>query len=253
MTTAAVVKERPILFSGPMVRALLAGTKTQTRRVVKRQPAAGATMAGCDTTGGWCDNHDGYLGCDAGWQCPYGQPGERLWVRETLAIERWSREYGDAPPLPKDRPWKHTPDDGSIDGEDVWRWPHYRATDPAPDLSCERSRCRVCASGEPGPHWIPSIHMPRWASRILLELVEVRAERLQDISKADAIAEGLERIAKTSDTTGGWACPLLDTGIGMVVDDPRQAYRGLWNSINGAGSWEANPWVWCLTFERVPA
>ncbi len=220
MTPApGAVRERPILFSAPMVRAILAGTKTQTRRIVKPQPTSAQPIIA--------------IADDGVWRCPYGTPGDRLWVRETIAIESWTHEYGNEPPLPTDRPHQHT---APRVGDEVWHWPHYRATDPAPELSCERDRCRVCESGEAGPHWRPSIHMPRWACRIVLEISDVRVDRLQAISAADAIAEGID----PSQTPG------IGSDSSLVA-----AYARLWNSINGAGAWESNPWVWALTFKRV--
>jgi hypothetical protein len=231
-----------------MVRAILAGTKTQTRRIVKPQP----TEADWDTCranlGGdtyrarpWVHpifgiglrrGNDGVGFPAPNIECPYGSCGDRLWVRETHAIESWTREFGDEPPLPADRPHKHT---AYTDGDEVWRWPHYRATDPVPDLSCERDKCRVCESGEPSPHWKPSIHMPRWACRIVLEITDVRVERLQAISDEDAFAEGVEPCGHNGFHTDQGVC----------------AYHALWDDINGAGAWDANPWVWALTFKRV--
>ncbi len=253
MSTAVAVKERPILFSAPMVRALLAGTKTQTRRVMKRLPPAPShgiiarIIDWCHygTGWNWKDEH-GNCSC-RGVMCPYGLICDRLWVRETIAIESWTHEYGDTPPIPTDRP--HKVIDHGEDWGKEWRWPHYRATDPTPELSCERDGCRTCEDGEPGPHWRPSIHMPRWASRILLEITDVRVQRLQDISEEDAFAEGLERMdpGKT-----GWntATILLD---GWHQNDRTAValYQRLWESINGDGSWDANPLVWALTFKRV--
>lgn len=191
------MKERPILFSGPMVRAILDGTKTQTRRVVKPQFAADAIpveMPATDPAGGWVvPGHSGVWWCDAAAnpddvrRCPYGQPGDRLWVREAWARTR-------------------------VFGAEMVV---YREGDNRTDYG--------------GP-WKPSIHMPRWASRITLEITSVRVERLQDISEADAIAEGVYTDP---------ASPAYD------------AYAQLWDEINGPGSWAANPWVWVLEFRRL--
>lgn len=167
-------RERPILFSSPMVRALIAGTKTQTRRVVK---------------GEWI-------------VCPYGGPGDRLWVRES---HWWFKD-------------EHDPVTG-----------YY-----PPKLTAEDVEYR--ADGErPGRSWRPSIHMPRWASRITLEITGVRVERLQDISAEDCIAEGMQSRMREHD----------------AVCDLRDQYRDLWEHINGPGSWDANPWVWVLEFRRL--
>lgn len=183
------MKERPILFSGPMVRALLDGSKTQTRRIVK-PPYTGCLDAG--------------LGANTD-LCPYGQPGDRLWVREAWAETR-----------PFGIPWPAT-------------MTVYREGDNRTDYG--------------GP-WKPSIHMKRSASRITLEITEVHVERLQDISEADALAEGIVR-----QRDGGYG--LADT-THYHFTDPRQSYFSLWEAINGAGSVEANPWVWAVTFRRLP-
>lgn len=188
---------RPILFSGAMVRALLDGSKTQTRRIVKDLPPWPITEICHDAggTGKWMPNGPAPSGTGmaAGhWRlCPYGQPGDRLWVRETFCDL----------------------DDGEFE---------YRA-----DGECDPNVV---------PRWTPSIHMPRAASRILLEIVSVRVERLQDISEGDAWAEGVDKAEALS-----MAC----------ADGATAAYSALWQRINGAGSWEANPWVWVVEFKRV--
>ena len=192
------MKERPILFSAPMVRAILSGAKTQTRRVVKQDREG---LLDCKPTPAW----------DAFWQCvacPYGQPGDRLWVRET---------FGDC-----------TPGADAVVGT-KWERPWYRAD--ADDYGL------LGHDGE-GPvyvedvRWRPSIHMPRWASRILLEITDVRVERVQDISDRDARDEGAEHIG---DCEGAYVA----------------GFRRLWEAINGDDSWAENPWVWVVTFRRV--
>lgn len=182
------MKERPILFSAPMVRALLDGTKTQTRRAVKarKDPDYGCQMTPGEIAG---DENPTRL-------CPYGQPGDRLWVREA-----WSSHACFDHLAPRDCP-------KSI---------HYTA-----DGKIQTGKGR------------PSIHMPRWASRITLDVVSVRVERLQDISRGDAMAEG---------------CPFPNMAAG---DDPRKWFADLWQQINGADSWAINPWVWVVEFKRVP-
>lgn len=200
------MKERPILFSGPMVRAILDGSKTQTRRVVK----SSGDME--------FDNNDPHFGPywepyvagdatgeDAKVRCPYGAPGERLWVRETFA-----QDVAGCP--------------GGIS---------YRAdhSDPRGDGPAHPMK------------WRPSIFMPRAASRILLEITDVRVERLQAISEAEARSEGVTEYA------GKW-------WDGSPVawgkwNAPTEAFRGLWESINGVGSWHANPWVWVVSFKRL--
>lgn len=202
------MKERPILFSAPMVRALLAGTKTQTRRVVKVQPEPGFI-------GNYGPGNPFIRGERGDIRCPYGQPGDRLWVRETWQGPLLDSEEHEA--------------QFSEDGPDAFKKPGfcaYRATDT------------LDAIDEDGKDlgWRPSIHMPRWASRILLEIVSVRIERLQDISDADAKAEGVALPPST--------CTMYD-GIW------RDGYRNLWQFINGQGSWDANQWVWVIEFKRI--
>lgn len=204
------MKERPILFSAPMIRALLAGSKTQTRRVMKRQKQHDFTdytlfgQQGHSTDDWKAIEHapDWPDGKEDQCVCPYAsRRGDRLWVREAFGISYDGSAI----------PW--TGADAQRDGQVM-----YRATfDEKPD--------------EGRLPWKPSIHMPRWASRILLEVTELRVQRLQEISEADALAEGSPL------TSGSYA--------------HRTWYRELWNSINGAGSWASNPWVWVVEFRRI--
>jgi len=205
------VKERPILMSGPMVRAILEGRKTQTRRIVKPQPSGSNTQK--DPYGWrwkWVPTDKRIPICEwgkdtTGWismlkHCPYGVHGDRLWVKETFA--------------------PHGIGDGGI---------AYRADGPEWDDECDIK-------------WKPSLFMPRWASRITLEIEAVRVERLIEISNDDAIAEGV----------------VYRDSCWFATDDPKAlpwmtasgAYRELWESINGPGSWDANPWVWVIQFPR---
>lgn len=202
------MRERPILFNGAMVHAILAGQKTQTRRVVKPAPAAGHAWAG------WCgystDRADEGKAVWAAGEgplmiephrvaCPFGQPGDRLWVRET-----WSDE--DLPP-----------------GEFYYRADALSTGLRADEISAMR--------------WKPSIHMPRWACRLMLEITAVRVERLQDISEADAIAEGAP--AKVDPSELRWQ-HYVPHALGFI---------DLWNSTGG--DWDSNPWVWVIEFKRV--
>lgn len=202
------MKERPILFSGPMVRALLAGTKTQTRWAVKMKHYH--QIEERDDGSPWPWMYDGEREEDSWMHCPYGQPGDRLWVRETFAprtLGAWSVLDQHMKPL-------------------------YRADADRPEWK------RI---------WRPSIHMPRWASRITLEITGVRVERLQDISEADARSEGF-----TQNHNGYfWGGPHQTGGLKQMAT-ALQAYQDLWESINGPGSWDANPWVWVLEFRRLP-
>ena len=198
------MKERPILFSGAMVRALLADAKTQTRRVVKMESHQQIEQR--DDGRDWPWMYDGERDADYWMACPYGQPGDRLWVRETFA-----RIDGQT------RPWIET---------------DYQATYTHGDRLGDTLGIKK--------RWTPSIHMPRHASRITLEVTSVRVERLQDIDLADALAEGI------SDT----GALILDRA-GNEQGGPIAEYAVLWEQINGPGSWDANPWVWVIEFKRV--
>lgn len=203
------MKERPILFSAPMVRAILDGRKTQTRRVVKPQPIADERFVG-----GYCIDRKGrqtsveapYVGRD----CPYGQPDDRLWVREA-----WST---------------HACFDSISPAGLTTRSIHYLADGKV-----------LSGKGR------PSIHMPRLASRITLEITGVRVERLQDISEDDCWAEGIESVDGIFDDQ----IHAIAKRIGCCAEDAKPTYCALWESINGDGSWEANPWVWVVEFKRV--
>lgn len=230
------VKERPILFSGPMVRALLDGTKTQTRRIVALPRSRGSFVLEDHGDGWWpyqSDDGESSL-CDDGMEhpctCPYGRPGDQLWVRETHAPqadcwgawERATQGAGGEPPIlhfaADFRPFQNDR------GQTVYK----------PFIE----------------KWRPAIHMPRWASRIDLEVTSVRVERLQDISDEDARAEGI-----TAHRKGGWHWEQPPAGIegtnhfGFAT--ARDAFGALWESINGAGSWAANPWLWVVEFRRI--
>ncbi len=211
------MKERPILFSAPMVRALLAGTKTQTRRLLKlpKEYAAG------DLSKAFPDNTSPFGAClkvplDDTTQrvfCPHGSPGGRLWVRETTIIA--PKNWADAPPVNRT---------GIIDNEGEERLVQYLATTPDRE-----------AADDFGLKATPSIFMPRWACRIRLEITGVRVERLNEISPDDACAEGIEEWQREQ----------------KLVGYPTTAYARGWDTINGAGSWAKNPWVWVITFKRV--
>jgi len=184
------MKERPILFSGPMVEAILDDRKTKTRRVVKPQPvfvaAPNVPFKTADA------DPKGII------RCPYGQPGDRLWVRETFA------------PM--------------IGGGYVY----------AADYTEERLK-KPGGSG----FWKPSIHMPRAASRITLEITGVSIEKLNDISESDAMAEGAGILMPQHEYLDG------------NPDEYRQLFRILWESIHGPGSWDSNPFVWVVEFKKL--
>ena len=200
--------ERPIIFSAPMVRAILAGTKTQTRRVVKQckqftdwhsEPGTAYHVANSDLPGAFHFLVVGDQGYTDAVACPYGQAGDRLWVREAFA---------------------------KIDGQtQPWIETDYRATYTHGD--------RLSDSLGIKKRWTPAIHMQRAASRITLEITGVRVERLQHISETDTVAEGIPAGEVSPDDAG------------------RFAYRLLWESLHGSGSWDANPWLWVVEFKRI--
>ena len=221
------MKERPILFSAPMVRALLAGTKTQTRRVVKMKSHQQIEQRDDGTNWPWM--YDGERDCDSWMACHYGQPGDRLWVKETwrtadtldaLSPSAIAEKCMDAG---YSKPW--APLQWEADGQRNREWSGFG---PGNGVVVGPGKTRV------------SIHMPRWASRITLEITGVRVERLQEIDIADAQAEGVS-------DTGAF---ILD-GEGNEQGGPIAEYAVLWDQINGDGSWESNPWVWVIEFKRV--
>lgn len=214
-------KERPILFSGAMVRAILDGHKTQTRRALKPQPPGATTSVRVfhhpDPRPHFWAN-DGASMLDWVKACPYGDVGDRLWVRET---------------------WQHSNDPfGPYEPNCmVFHRADYLDDPLGPDL--ERSPDGIRRT------WRPSIHMPRSACRLVLEVTGVRVERLNDCSEEDARAEG---ITDGGCTQCGNAEPC---GCPSPSPDARESYAHLWEQINGTGSWSANPWVWVVEFRRV--
>lgn len=239
-------KEHPILFLAPMVRAILDGRKTVTRRVMKSQPDNDATItveaynvaatnrqgfqeAGPEIFGAWW--RDGEAGC----KCPFGKPGERLWVRETWGVisHTWN-EHGDMIDWVPDRPATAIRElpigRGYYSGHVIY------AADGANEWAGDDD-----GGGEPRSAWHPSIHLPRAACRILLEITDVRVERLQDITYEQAAAEGVHRgpLREWCASDEGGACHKY----------PVPAFRDLWQSVGG--DWAANPWVWVIEFKRV--
>lgn len=220
------MKERPILFSAPMVRALLYGSKTQTRRVLNEAKTFNDYRPYVNQR--WeegsfkFETPDG-MGITIGMRSPfiaeqyspYGRTDNHLWVREA-----W-RTYA------------------SLDGTPP--------RDIAPGAGIQYEALGTNIHGDKGNYLLgmgkyrPSMFMPRWASRITLEITKVRVERLQDISETDAEAEGIQQ-----HSTGLWL-PCSEPGKAHI--DPRRAYRDLWESINGPGSWDLNPWLWVIQFK----
>ena len=225
------MKEHQILFNAQMVRAILDGRKTQTRRLVK-QSSGPHTIEQVIATP---DSLDAFIRH----RCRYGQPGDRLWVRESWRIGAWDEDSGCvAIDYMADgycrKEWiKPTNDPRGEIFARLW----LQSANDARKVYGELDQYEWQA-GESPCRWRPSIHMPRWASRILLEVTEVRVERLQEISIQDAMAEGVAETAPR----------LKDLEPCM---EWRYAYEDLWNVINGPGSWDANPWVWVIEFRRI--
>ena len=212
------MKERGMIFNGEMVRAILDGRKTQTRRIIKD------CTVGRDQISKFIQIEKKFIGCypeDVPELirecCPYGVPGDRIWVREAFRV-------------------------------------HSRATDVATLVykasernswteQTHRVPVAVCNKPATPEKWTPSLHMPRWASRILLEITDVRVERLNSISQEDAQAEGLELT--------GWRPTYSDPDSGGEVMTPYDNFAELWSSIYGDESWQANPWGWVIEFKRV--
>jgi hypothetical protein len=228
MMSTTPIKERPILFSGPMVRAILGGRKTQTRRIMKPQPASiGTLWVSQDVS--WSDGQLPIKSMIAE-QCPYGRPGDRLWVRETWRM-----------PVCFDHESPATVGKRCVDAGYRKPWSPIRYEADGDDKFFELINDFGGAWGKTRV----SIHMPRWAVRITLEITGVRVERLNDISKEDAIAEGIE----LSDTGRNRFKDYLGDAQGLC--NPINSFCSLWRMINGPGSWTENPWVWVVEFKKV--
>ncbi|MEX0141996.1 hypothetical protein MRBLMS1_002836 [Massilia sp. LMS1-1-1.1] len=226
------MRDHPIIFTGPMVRALLDGSKTQTRRVMKPQPQ----MVTNKHIEPWQGDPAALLSllADSGRKCPHGQPGDRIWVRETFfAYGRWVTRYSQKK------------------GRDEWHFLDmtakcdraYQYDADSPDVPLETRR------GGALPGWFkrPAIFMPRAACRMLLEIVSVRVERLQNISDADIVAEGIdmEALAESQDR---YDIVCKGSGASGRATE-RSAWRDLWESTGG--DWDSNPWLWVIEFKRV--
>lgn len=222
------MKERPILFSGQMVRAILEGRKTQTRRVINPQPGYVCQIHNVPYTG---KNWDKEI------KCPHGVDGDRLWVRENYGVS-WGQGAFIDPCLNYQADMTKTP----ILGELLEFWKTFylkkRSKPWNPDT------------------WKPSIYLPREFCRLLLKLKNIRVERLKDISEKDAMAEGIKCFGYDHGSIGFWTERLA---LGAMHTTAVFAFRNLWDSINGQPrkkdgpdiSWKANPWVWVIEFERI--
>ena len=238
------MKEHPILFSPPMIKAILSGSKTQTRRAVqppvkKWGPPTNLAETGIGdysgrandpTSWGWPFMDDGgdiSLASFADIICPYGKAGEHLWVREA-----WHTEHKYNKVKPSDLPKT---------AKFWFDW--YMMSTPHSDFVSHFCGLDLDAQWAKGNRR-PSIFLPRWASRIILEITDVRVERLQDITEADAVAEGCsaepcDHVRQSCEDIGCWG------------NTAKGDYGHLWEQINGDGSWATNPWVWAIEFKRV--
>ena len=212
--------DRPILFSAPMVRALLEGRKTQTRRIIKPQPTGRIDPLRSYNHGRMeiafgPDMRD--KGGGPKWWRPLAQAGDRLWVREAWRCHSWASDVATFMYRAHER---HS---------------YTEMTEQFPVAGREYIR--------PGMSWKPSIHMPRWASRLTLIVTDIRVQRLQDISKTDAIAEGVER------DSDGWRDYMLPHT--RLCVSATGSFQTLWNHINGPDAWKANPWISAYTFTVI--
>ncbi|EPL5654731.1 morphogenetic protein [Klebsiella pneumoniae] len=222
--------ERGMIFNAEMVRAILDGRKTQTRRIVKGTDGAVKFCKEYDINGEEIfvvlgeKDHTGMNPVLGAISCPFGAVGDRIWVRETfqgpLVHEELFEEYSAYP--------------------EKFETPEY--CEYAADGGVRPEYCDLDDNLRHG--WRPSIHMPRWASRILLEITNVRVERLNSMHDVDAMREGIQNLT---------TCLHSDFGIPGVVNaqHPVRAFQLLWESIYGTDSWHANPWVWVIEFKRV--
>ena len=207
-------KEKPIIFSAPMVRAILEGRKSMTRRIVKADWLDDSWWQ-IQPKDGW---HAVFMtevpyGMERGLVCPYGSPGDRLWVREKFDFSPCGMTECEIFYWADGSSQKRTPPNDY----NPYLYPNERVR--------------------------PSIHMPRWASRITLEIVSVRVERVKEISGPDCIAEGVKKLTRADDG------PPLE---GNPWREQKAAFRALWESIHGPGSWERNDWCWVIEFRRLP-
>lgn len=217
------MKERGMIFNGEMVRAILDGRKTQTRRPIKWKQTRFTEIGEREDGSNWPWSEDTEKVCDYWHPCPFGAVGDRIWVRETFQGPLFDYEKMES----------------YLEDSSKFEKPEF---------------CQYAADGKPAPEyydaddnlhcgWRPSIHMPRWASRINLEITDVRVERLNDISQEDAQAEGMELT--------GWRPTYSDPDSGGEVCTPYDNFAQLWSSIYGEESWQGNPWVWVIEFKRI--
>lgn len=260
------MKTRPILFKGEMVRAILDRRKTQTRRVIKLQPEPATAHPECigsvhcvaagyysvmwstpRSDGGECLDRD----ANSPFRHPHGVPGDRLWVRETWRVGAWrgcyiAVDYRASPEI-KHTPWVVVSNPDMLERLVAQSLDDFNAAMARGDegVWLHEPKAYNWEAGHAPTRWRPSIHMPRWASRITLEVTATRVERLQDISEDDAAEEGVEpdNVLKHMMSNGE---PFYDANY-------RSAFVRLWDSIYAARGfgWNVNPWVWVTEFRKV--
>ncbi|WP_313439410.1 hypothetical protein [Atlantibacter hermannii] len=224
------MKERGMIFNGEMVRAILDGRKTQTRRIISERHLnlidLGSQIGECYPLECGIDHENSQSYYRE--HCQFGKPGDRIWVRETYQGPLFDYEHMEA----------YLEDNSKFEKPDFCV---YRADGkPAPEFYDADDNLHCC--------WRPSIHMPRWASRITLEITGVRVERLNGISETDAKAEGIDMEA-LFDSQDCYDCIADHNMTGRPT--ATGSFKYLWESIYGAESWQANPWVWVIEFKRV--
>lgn len=237
------MKERPILFNTEMVKAILEGRKTQTRRVLSNQPDKNCDEAFLGLDGIWCfskptlSKRISYSGDDI--KCPFGMVGDRLWVREAFMPDPSadSDHWNDEDSLHTYYSW-----DGC--GSKVSELPKALKTNKHVFYKAEANHPELSL-------WTPNYRMPRWASRILLEITGVRVERLSNISRSDAVDEGIETFKIDCGRDGLKTAYKDYTSHNNAItrNNPIDSFRTLWESVNGADSWDKNPWVWVIDFK----
>lgn len=236
----ARIREKGLIFNSEMVRAILDGRKTQTRRPIKWKQTRFTEIGEREDGSKWPWSEDAEHACDFWHPCPFGAVGDRIWVRETWGVV--SHAFSDdglmidwVPDRPStaihEMPFGNGYYSGyaiyAADGDFTW----------GDDDGYEDGRS--C--------WKPSIHMPRAASRILLEITNVGVQRLQDISSGDAVREGICQLP----VSGRYCLSPGDQYFGGASHSAKEVYSWLWSSIYGEESWKANPWVWVISFERI--
>lgn len=213
------MKERGVIFNGEMVRAILHGRKTQTRRPIKWKQTRFTEIGEREDGSNWPWSEDAEHACDFWHPCPFGAVGDRIWVREAFRVHSLATDVATLAYKASER--------------NSWTEQTHRVP------------VAVCNKPATPEKWTPSLHMPRWASRILLEITDVRVERLNAISEEDARAEGI--------IDGGCLnCGEPEPcGCANPEPDATDAFAYLWQSIYGQESWNADPWVWVIEFKRV--